>query len=171
MNKGNILFVVVLLICIAVLTSIGLWIALPFHTEETKKIWLPQKYLIANKATGFYVTVGVPIRPNATLMDFDQMLANSHENKFSNDTFDIYILQNSTVLYYWDYQGLSLTSKNNYGAGQNGAHDTAVTAMTDDSHIVIVYSANTWAGAALIFFVAFGIICGVVFGVIAKENI
>ena len=127
-----------LVVSIAMLTA---W-AMPFGYEEIVEIWLPNNYNVVNRVDNSWVTIPRYDREKEVKMEFDNLMTD-YKEKFSNESFYIYILSNSTVCYSWTYHGVAMMSQTTCG-NTNREYDVAVenVLMPRDNQIKILYTTS-----------------------------
>jgi len=125
-----------LVVSIAMLTA---W-AMPFGYEEIVEIWLPNNYNVVNRVDNSWVTIPRYDREKEVKMEFDNLMTD-YKEKFSNESFNVYILSNSTVCYSWTYHGVAMMSQTTCG-NTNREYDVAVenVLMPRDNQIKILYT-------------------------------
>jgi len=127
-----------LVVSIAMLTA---W-AMPFGYEEIVEIWLPNNYNVVNRVDNSWVTIPRYDREKEVKMEFDNLMTD-YKEKFSNESFNVYILSNSTVCYSWTYHGVAMMSQTTCG-NTNREYDVAVenVLMPRDNQIKILYTTS-----------------------------
>ena len=127
-----------LVVSIAMLTA---W-AMPFGYEEIVEIWLPNNYNVVNRVDNSWVTILHYDREKEVKMEFDNLMTD-YKEKFSNESFNVYILSNSTVCYQWTYHGVAMMSQTTCG-NTNREYDVAVenVLMPRDNQIKILYTTS-----------------------------
>jgi len=113
MKRGDKVFWVSFLIGLAITIIIVIAISIPSYSEETKDILSPVNYKIINKVDGVFLKLPSYDNPDASKMEFNN-LKKKYNTVFANETFSIFILENATVVYQWDYHGEIFISQNDY---------------------------------------------------------
>lgn len=131
MKRGDKVFWVSFLIGLAITMIIVIAISIPSYSEETKDILSPVNYKIINKVDGVFLKLPSYDNPDASKMEFNN-LERKYNTVFANETFYIFILENATVIYQWDYHGETFISRNNY-LGSNPYRNGNVRNVIDES--------------------------------------
>ena len=113
MKRGDKAFWISFLIGLAITIIIVIAISIPFYSEETKDILSPVNYKIINKVDGVFLKLPSYDNPDASRMEFKN-LEKKYNTVFANETFSIFILDNATVVYQWNYHGETFISQNDY---------------------------------------------------------
>lgn len=82
------------------------YLTMPTHSQETREIWTPQQFHIANRINGSYVSISEYKNEEATEVSFADLKKN-YNSSYANENFLIVVQQNGTVWYVWSFQGVS----------------------------------------------------------------
>lgn len=155
--------IVVLLIIFGGIGTLINYAAIPYTSQETKEIWAPQYFNIANIKKGTYASISDYKNETATLISFTDLKRN-YNSSYQNENFEIYVLQNGTLWYEWSYQGIAYKAEVTpflIGFWQKGGiHEGIITDTSSDGQKA--YMTITWfigtAGDASLFLTSIGLI-------------
>lgn len=141
------------------------YLTMPLSSQETREIWTPEQFHIANRLNGSYLVVSEYRNEEATEMSFAE-LRKDYDSSYSNENFEIIAQKNGTVWYEWSFHGVSFKAPqhNNLSDFPREGSVTDVSSDGQEAYITIVYIISTLGGLMLLVIYVAIIIVGLFVG-------
>ncbi len=130
------------------------WFVLPFSIKETRNIWAPEQFHIANNFDGSSLIVSEYKNDVAKKINFEDLLT-LYNSSYTKENFTIIAQQNGTIWYKWSFNGEILKAACQQDIGYTAAfpREGTITDISRDgpkAYIMIVFNYSWWEGLIVV---------------------